>query len=96
MLAAQKMVQQDKIFAVDGLIGTATAHGVDADLPRQQRGRTSSRSPGAREMFEPPRQLKFSFAAPYFDQIRAGIEAPGQGEGPQEGLHALSGRRLRP
>ena len=29
---------------------------------------------GAREMFEPAAPLKFSFAAPYFDQIRAGIK----------------------
>ena len=36
VLAAQKMVQQDKIFAALGSIGTADRDGGDADLSRRQ------------------------------------------------------------
>ena len=73
VLAAQKMVQQDKIFAAVGSIGTATAI---AAMAIYLDARVAHLFPlsGAREMFEPIAPLKFSFAAPYFDQIRAGIK----------------------
>jgi branched-chain amino acid transport system substrate-binding protein len=73
VLAAQKMVQQDKIFASMGSIGTATAM---ASMPIYLDNKVAHLFPltGAREMFEPAAPLKFSFAAPYFDQIRAGIK----------------------
>ena len=35
-------------------------------------------------MFEPLAPLKFSFAAPYFDQVRASIRRDGQGQGPEK------------
>jgi branched-chain amino acid transport system substrate-binding protein len=73
VLAAQKMVQQDKIFASMGSIGTATAI---AAMPIYLDAKVAHLFPlsGAREMFEPIAPLKFSFAAPYYDQIRAGIK----------------------
>jgi branched-chain amino acid transport system substrate-binding protein len=73
VLAAQKMVQQDKIFASLGSIGTPTAM---AAMPIYLDAKVAHLFPlsGAREMFEPVAPLKFSFAAPYFDQIRAGIK----------------------
>jgi branched-chain amino acid transport system substrate-binding protein len=73
VLAAQKMVQQDKVFATVGSIGTATAM---AALPIYLDAKVAHLFPlsGAREMFEPIQPLKFSFAAPYYDQIRAGIK----------------------
>src|SRR5215475_10338017 len=73
VLAAQKMVQQDKIFAALGSIGTPTAM---AAMPIYLDNKVAHLFPlsGAREMFEPLAPLKFSFAAPYFDQIRSGIK----------------------
>src|SRR3954469_1279125 len=73
VLAAQKMVQQDKIFAALGSIGTPTAM---AAMPIYLDNKVAHLFPlsGAREMFEPIAPLKFSFAAPYYDQIRAGIK----------------------
>jgi branched-chain amino acid transport system substrate-binding protein len=73
VLAAQKMVQQDKIFAVLGSIGTATAM---ASMSIYLDKNVAHLFPltGAREMFEPVQKLKFGFAAPYYDQIRAGIK----------------------
>jgi branched-chain amino acid transport system substrate-binding protein len=73
VLAAQKMVQQDKIFASLGSIGTATAM---AAMNIYLDAKVAHLFPltGAREMFEPIAPLKYSFAAPYYDQIRAGIK----------------------
>ena len=73
VLAAQKMVQQDKIFASLGSIGTPTAM---AAMPIYLDAKVAHLFPlsGAREMYEPVQPLKFSFAAPYYDQIRAGIK----------------------
>ena len=73
VLAAQKMVQQDKIFAALGSIGTPTAM---AAMPiyLDPRSRTCSRSPARARCSSRCTTLKYSFAAPYYDQIRAGIK----------------------
>jgi branched-chain amino acid transport system substrate-binding protein len=73
VLAAQKMVQQDKIFAVLGSIGTPTAV---AAMPIYLDRNVAHLFPltGAREMFDPPHKLKYSFSAPYYDQIRAAVK----------------------
>src|ERR1044071_8062579 len=73
VLAAQKMVQQDQIFAALGSIGTPTAVAA-MQLYLDRKVAHLFPLSGAREMFEPIAPLKFSFAAPYFDQIRAGIK----------------------
>ena len=73
LLAAQKMVQQDKIFAMAGTIGTAVSM---ATMPILFEKNIPHVFPltGAREMYEPLHKLKFSFAAPYYDQIRIGVK----------------------
>ncbi len=73
LLAAQKMVQQDKIFAMAGTIGTAVSM---ATMPILFEKNIPHVFPltGAREMYEPLHKLKYSFAAPYYDQIRIGVK----------------------
>ena len=74
VLAAQKLVNQDKVFVVAGQIGTATNM---ASMPIQFAKNVINWFPitAAREMYEPFHKLKFSFAATYYDQIR--LELPG-------------------
>jgi branched-chain amino acid transport system substrate-binding protein len=73
VLAAQKMVQQDKIFAALGSIGTPTAM---AAMPIYLDAKVAHLFPltGARQMFEPLHDLKYSFSAPYYEQIRAAMK----------------------
>ena len=68
VLAAQKLVNQDKIFAMVGHIGTAQNM---AAMPVQFEKNVINFLPvtAAREMYEPFHRLKFSFAAPYYDQM---------------------------
>lgn len=70
--AAQKLVNQDKVFAVLGHLGTATNL---AAMPIQFEKGVFNFFPvsAAREMYEPVHPLKFAFAASYFDQMRAGV-----------------------
>ena len=95
VLAAQKLVNQDKIFAMVGHIGTAQNM---AAMPVQFEKNVINFFPvtAAREMYEPCHRLKYSFAATYYDQMRIGRAQAGQGQGRQEGLHHLPGRRVRP
>jgi branched-chain amino acid transport system substrate-binding protein len=69
VLAAQKLVNQDKVFAVVGHLGTA---GNMAAMPIQFEKNVINFFPvtAAREMYEPFHKLKYSFAATYFDQMR--------------------------
>ena len=69
VLAAQKLVNQDKIFMMVGHIGTAQNM---AAMPVQFEKNVINFFPitAAREMYEPFHKLKYSFAATYFDQIR--------------------------
>ncbi|HEY1103600.1 MAG TPA: ABC transporter substrate-binding protein, partial [Burkholderiaceae bacterium] len=69
VLAAQKLVNQDKIFAMVGHIGTAQNL---AAMPVQFEKNVINFFPitAAREMYDPFHRLKYSFAAPYYDQIR--------------------------
>ncbi|HEX2649370.1 MAG TPA: ABC transporter substrate-binding protein [Burkholderiales bacterium] len=73
VLAAQKLIQRDKIFAALGSIGTPTAM---AAMPLYLEKNVAHLFPlsGARQMYEPLAKLKYSFAAPYFDQMRAGLK----------------------
>jgi branched-chain amino acid transport system substrate-binding protein len=72
VLAAQKLVNQDKVFVVAGHIGTAQNN---AAMPIQFEKNVINFFPvtAAREMYEPFHRLKFSFAATYYDQMRAGL-----------------------
>ncbi|MDD0813118.1 ABC transporter substrate-binding protein [Curvibacter sp. HBC28] len=69
VLAAQKLVNQDKIFAMVAHIGTAQNL---AAMPVQFEKNVLNFYPitAAREMYEPFHRLKYSFAATYYDQIR--------------------------
>ncbi len=69
VLAAQKLVNQEKIFAMIGHIGTAQNM---AAMPVQFEKNVVNFFPitAAREMYEPWHRLKFAFAATYYDQIR--------------------------
>ena len=68
-LAAEKLVNQDKIFMMVGHIGTA--HNMAA-MPVQFQKNIINFFPitAAREMYEPFDRLKYSFAATYYDQMR--------------------------
>jgi branched-chain amino acid transport system substrate-binding protein len=72
VLAAQKLVNQDKVFAVIG--HTGTAHN-NAAMPVQFEKNVINFLPitAAREMYEPFHRLKYSFAATYFDQMRSAV-----------------------
>ncbi|MFY9315025.1 MAG: ABC transporter substrate-binding protein [Burkholderiales bacterium] len=73
VLATQKMVQKDKIFAMVGTIGTPTSM---ASMPILFAKNIPHLFPltAAREMYEPLHKLKYSFAATYFDQMRSGVK----------------------
>jgi branched-chain amino acid transport system substrate-binding protein len=72
VLAAQKLVNQDKIFIMIGHIGTAQNN---AAMPVQFEKNVINFFPitAAREMYEPFHRLKYSFAATYFDQVRTAM-----------------------
>jgi len=72
VLAAQKLVNQDKIFMMVGHIGTAQNM---AAMPVQFAKNIINFFPvtAAREMYEPFNRLKYSFAATYYDQIRLAL-----------------------
>ncbi len=72
VLAAQKLVNQDKIFLLAGHLGTAHNN---AAMPVQFEKNVINFLPitAAREMYEPFHKLKYSFAATYFDQIRMAL-----------------------
>ena len=72
VLAAQKLVNQDKIFIMLGHIGTAPNL---AAMPVQFEKNVINFFPvtAAREMYEPFHRLKYSFAATYYDQIRIAL-----------------------
>jgi branched-chain amino acid transport system substrate-binding protein len=67
-LAAEKLVNQDKIFMMVGHIGTAQNL---AARPVQFEKNVINFFPltGAREMYEPLNRLKYAFFAPYYDQM---------------------------
>lgn len=74
VLAAQKLVNQDKIFAMVAHIGTAQNL---AAMPVQFEKNVVNFFPvtAAREMYEPLHRLKYSFAATYYDQMRTSLPA---------------------
>jgi branched-chain amino acid transport system substrate-binding protein len=73
VLATQKLVQKDKIFAMVGTIGTPTAL---PSMPILFEKNIPHLFPltAARQMYEPVHRLKYSIAAPYFDQMRAAVK----------------------
>jgi branched-chain amino acid transport system substrate-binding protein len=72
VLAAQKLVNQDKIFMMVGHLGTAQNM---AAMPVQFEKNVINFLPvtAAREMYDPFHKLKYSFAATYYDQMRTAL-----------------------
>jgi len=72
VLAAQKLVNQDKIFIMAGHLGTAQNM---AAMPVQFDKGVINFFPitAAREMYEPLNRLKYAFAATYYDQMRLAV-----------------------
>jgi branched-chain amino acid transport system substrate-binding protein len=72
VLAAQKLVNQDKIFTMVGHIGTAQNL---ATFPVLFEKNIVNFFPitAAREMYDPLHRLKYAFAATYFDQMRTAL-----------------------
>ena len=72
VLAAQKLVTQDKIFAMVGHIGTAQNN---AAMPIQFEKEVVNFFPltAAREMYEPFHRLKFAVAPTYYEQLRGAL-----------------------
>lgn len=72
VLAAQKLVNQDKVFVMAGHIGTAQNN---AAMPVQFEKNVINFMPitAAREMYEPFHRLKYSFAVTYYDQVRTAL-----------------------
>ncbi len=72
VLAAQKLVNQDKIFIMVAHLGTAQNN---AAMPVQFEKNVVNFFPvtAAREMYEPFNRLKYSFAATYYDQVRTAM-----------------------
>jgi branched-chain amino acid transport system substrate-binding protein len=69
VLAAQKLVNQEKIFAMLGHLGTAHNN---AAMPVQFDKNVINFAPttAAREMYEPTHRLKYATLSSYYDQVR--------------------------
>ena len=73
VLAAQKLVNNDKIFAMVGHLGTAqNMAAMQVQFPKNVINFFPVTA--ARQMYEPLHRLKYAFAATYYDQLR--IAAP--------------------
>ena len=73
VLAAQKLIQKDRIFAVVGPIGTPTAM---AGMPIYLEKNVPHLFPlsAARQMFDPLHKLKYSVFATYYEATRSGLK----------------------
>ena len=72
VLAAQKLVNQDKIFIMVGHLGTAQNN---AAMPVQFEKNIVNFMPitAAREMYEPTNRLKYALVSAYYDQMRLAL-----------------------
>ena len=72
VLAAQKLVNQDKIFIMAGHLGTAQNN---AAMPVQFEKNVVNFMPltAAREMYEPTHRLKYALLSSYYDQMRTAL-----------------------
>ena len=72
VLAAQKLVNQDKIFIMAGHLGTAHNN---AAMPVQFEKNIVNFMPitAAREMYEPLNRLKYALVSAYYDQVRVAL-----------------------
>jgi branched-chain amino acid transport system substrate-binding protein len=73
VLAAQKLITRDKVFAIVGTIGTPV---MNATMPLALDKGVLHLFPlaAARESYEPLHPFKFAFFAPYYDGMRAAVK----------------------
>ncbi len=73
VLATQKLVQRDKVFAIVGPLGTPV---VLASMPLILESKTPLLFPGSnhKKMYDPFHRLKFSMSAPYDESTRVGVK----------------------
>ena len=99
VLASQKMVERDKVFAMVGPMGSPTVlaaqdilfdAGVLQLFPLTAAEFTFKFDPA-----KPQERLKFSNLLPYVESTRAVVKYMVESEGLQEALHHASGRRVR-
>ncbi len=71
--AGNKLLKRDKVFALVGALGTPPNMAV---MPSAFKRNVFNIFPfsGGRQMYEPFHRLKFSFASPYYDQMRAAVK----------------------
>ena len=83
VLAAQKLVDQDRIFAMVSHIGSA--HNI-ATFPVLFEKNVISFFPGSasREMYDPPHRLKYSTFLPHYDQMRLTVPKLAKEKGAQK------------
>jgi branched-chain amino acid transport system substrate-binding protein len=74
VLAAQKLVTRDRVFAIVGTIGTPV---MNATMPLALDKGVLHLFPlaAARESYEPLHPYKFAFFAPYYDGMRSAVKA---------------------
>ncbi len=72
VLAAQKLVNSDKVFTIVSILGTAPAEAVMPILFENNMINFMPLS-GARAMFDPPHRLKVAIIPPYYPQIEAAV-----------------------
>ncbi len=83
VLAAQKLVNQDKIFAMVGHLGTAQNIATFPVLFKKDVISFFPLSAG-RQMYEPLNRLSYAFIAPYYDQMRAAVPRLAKEKGMQK------------
>ena len=73
VLATQKLISKDQVFALVGVLGTPVAL---ASMPMALEKNVPFLFPGTnhRKSFEPHHRLKFSISAPYDAQVMAGVK----------------------
>ena len=93
--AANKLINNDKIFIMLGALGTPMNNAVLGD--QLQKG-VPNIFPftAARSMAEPFHPLKFAQFSSYYDQVRAGDEALRREGEEDQGLHDVPGYGFRP
>ena len=99
VLASQKMVERDKIFAMVGPMGSPTVLAsqdvlFDAGVP-QLFPLTAAEFTFKFDPAKPQERLKFNNLLPYVESTRAAVKYMIEAQEVQEALHPVSGRRVR-
>ena len=89
VLAAQKLVNQDKIFIMAGHLGTAQNN---AAMPIQFEKQIVNFMPltASRDMYDAPNELKYALLSSYHDQMRSAARGRSRFENREHGAHRKS------